>query len=92
MAHRPSGDNNITEAMERIRRDTCELAAALREVTYQSVAEIQDNLNRVAQGIRDIVETCYAQCARRTRQRPCASMLKWAGVGFLAGWLLGRRK
>ena len=92
MAHRASGDNNIAEAMERIRRDTCELAAALREVTYQSVAEMQDNLNRVAQSIRDIGETCYAQCARRTRQRPLASMLQWAGAGFLAGWLLGRKR
>ena len=91
MAHRSRSDNNIAEAMERVRRDTCELAAALRDVTCQSAVEVQENLTRIAQGIREIGETCYAQCTRRTRQRPLVSTLQWAGAGFLVGWLLGRK-
>ena len=85
-------NNKIADAVDRVKRDTREVGEALRGVAEQGVADVHENLNRAVQGIREVAETYYTQCTERTQEKPMASVLRWAGVGFVVGWLFCKRR
>jgi|GEM_PF-5052566 len=86
------GDNDaekdLSEAIDRVKQDALDLADALQSLAGQSV----ENLDRAAGALREVVEDYYTQCTQHTKQKPLASLLQWAEVGFLLGWLFGKKK
>lgn len=84
--------DNMVEAFERLRRDTCELSEALQCVADRSVADVRESLNRAARSLRGSGKQYYQQCTKHTQHKPFVSLLEWVGVGFLIGWLIGKKK
>jgi len=82
------GENDLSEAIGRVKRDALDLADALESIADRSA----EDLNRAAQSLREVAENYYAQYAERAQEKPLASMLQWAEVGFLLGWLFGKSK
>jgi len=84
-------DYRLNEAVQRLVRDSSDLAATARSMAGIELWGLEQAAKDCAASTREAARRMYAGWAERARQRPIASLLSWAGTGFLAGLLLGRR-
>ena len=80
-----------SEAFERLKTETSELADTTVCAAKQSLTELQESLKRVEDLIGDAAGK-YDRCIENIRENPVAAVSQSAGVGFLVGWLCGEKK
>ena len=80
-----------SEAFERLKTDTSEIADTAVSAAKESLTELQESLKRVEDVIGDAAGK-YDRCIQGIRENPIGGLTQSAGIGFLVGWLCGERK
>ncbi|HUU69964.1 MAG TPA: hypothetical protein VM186_10585 [Planctomycetota bacterium] len=80
-----------SEAFERLKTDTSEIADTTVSAAQESLSELQESLKRLEELIGDAADK-YARCVQNIREHPVAGLTQSAGVGLLVGWLCGEKR
>jgi len=80
-----------SEAFERLKTDTSEIADTAVSAAQGSLSELQESLKRLEELIGDAAGK-YARCVENIREHPVAGLTQSAGVGLLVGWLCGEKR
>jgi ElaB/YqjD/DUF883 family membrane-anchored ribosome-binding protein len=83
-------DGDVAAAWERLCADARETAAVARQLARVSSRDSFDELMHTVRNVHDNAAEYYQRSVEHTRTRPLISVLQWAGLGFVLGWLMSR--
>jgi len=84
-------DDGTSEAFERLKSDTSEIADTAVSAAQGSLCDLQESLRRLEELLGDAADK-YARCVENIREHPVAGLTQSAGIGLLVGWLCGAKR
>jgi len=88
----PGGSNDNNESLEKLRREARELAATAKELVESECRDLGRRLQAAKEAASRTMKQYYGRFEDYAGNKPASKALKFLAAGFVAGWLLGKRK
>ena len=68
-----------------------DVLAATKKKFDEEAQKLMENLQKAAETVQDHGKKMYDQVERQVEEKPVTSLMTTLGVGFIIGWLIGKK-